>query len=315
MKQRIDAFLVYLQGERSLSPNTVSAYRNDLYQFAEYLAEAAARQGSAGFALASVDRERLGGYFLDLRERGYSPASIARKVAAVRSFFQYLKRSGELGVDPTAGLGSPEVKKALPRTASAGDIRTLFAFTETRDTPEGLRDSAMLRLLYATGMRVSELVMLDLSDVDFEQARARVVGRGGRERLVPLDAGTLAILRAYLAEGRPYLVRNAAGQTALVVNQRGQRLTRQGFWLIMKALVKDSGLADSITPHTLRHSFATHQIGEGLALEQLRQLLGHASIATTQIYCRVAGGPPVGDLVVDDASHGRLVLSGRASGR
>src|ERR671931_668108 len=135
MNERIEIFLAYLQGERSLSPNTVSAYRNDLYQFAEHLSEVAARQGSSGFALATIDRERIGGYFLDLRERGYSPASIARKVAAVRSFFHYLKRAGELPVDPTAGLGSPEVKKALPRTASAADVRVLLAFTETRDTP------------------------------------------------------------------------------------------------------------------------------------------------------------------------------------
>jgi integrase/recombinase XerD len=311
MNQRIDAFLAYLERERGLSPNTVSAYRNDLCQFAEYLDEAAARQGSSGFALATVDRERLGGFFLHLRERGYSPASIARKVAAVRSFFQYLKRSGEVAVDPTAGLGSPEVKKALPRTASLGDVRTLLGFTTTREAPEGLRDNAMLRLLYATGMRVSELVMLDLSDLDLEDGRVRVIGRGGRERDVPLDSGTLVAVRSYLSDGRPYLVRNRPGETALVVNQRGQRLTRQGFWLIMKALVKDSGLADTITPHTLRHTFATHQIGEGLALEQLRQRLGHASLATIQVYCQVAGAPPAPDLVVDEAAEGRLVLSDR----
>jgi integrase/recombinase XerD len=153
--------------------------------------------------------------------------------------------------------------------------------------------------------------MLDLADLDVDDGHARVVGRGGRERLVPLDDGTLNALRTYLSDGRAYLVRNRPGETALVVNQRGQRLTRQGFWLIMKALVKDSGLADSITPHTLRHSFATHQIGEGVALEQLRQRLGHASIATTQIYCQVAGVSPVAELVVDDSTDGRLVLSDR----
>ena len=312
MNQRIDAFLAYLHRERSLSPNTCAAYRNDLYQFAEYLAEAAGRQGSTGFALATVDRERLGGYFLTLRERGYSPASIARKVAAVRQFFRYLKLAGEVATDPTAGLGSPEVKKAPPRTASASDVRTLLTRTEARETPEGLRDGTMLRLLYATGMRVSELVMLDLTDVDFDQARARVVGRGGRERSVPLDAVTLAALRSYIDTARPFLVRNAPAQTALIVNQRGQRLTRQGFWLIMKALVKDSGLANTITPHTLRHSFATHQIGEGLALEQLRQLLGHASIASTLVYCQLIERLSNGELTADPAVHRRLVLSGGA---
>jgi integrase/recombinase XerD len=309
MNQRIDAFLAYLQGERSLSVNTCAAYRNDLYQFAEYLSEAAERQGGTSFALATVDRERLGGYFLSLRERGYSPASIARKVAAVRQFFRYLKRAGEVAVDPTSGLGSPEVKKAPPRTASTSDVRTLLAATEARDTPEGLRDSAMLRLLYATGMRVSELVMLNVGDIDFEQARARVIGRGGRERIVPLDSATLSTLRGYIDTARPFLVRNTPGQSALIVNQRGQRLTRQGFWLIMKALVKNSGLDNTITPHTLRHSFATHQIGEGLALEQLRLLLGHASIASTQVYCQLAQPPAKGDLTIDASGQRRLVLS------
>jgi integrase/recombinase XerD len=294
MNQRIDAFLAYLQGERSLSPNTVSAYRNDLVQFAEYLDAEAARQGSAGFALATIDRERLGGYFLHLRERGYSPASVARKVAAVRSFFHYLRRSGELAVDPTLGLGAPNVKKTLPRTISASDVRALLDFTFARDTPEGQRDATMLRLLYATGMRVSELVMLNTTDVDFEAGRVRVVGRGGRERQVPLDPGTAEILRRYVDSARPFLARNAPGQTALVLNQRGQRLTRQGFWLIMKALVKDAGLPVVVTPHTLRHSFATHQLRGGLAVEELRQLLGHASIATTQIYTQVGASPEAG---------------------
>ena len=313
MIERIDAFLAYLQGERGLSPNTVSAYRNDLSQLAEYLDGLAAQRGGVGFALATVDRERIAGYLLHLRERGYSPASMARKVAAMRSFFHHLKKVGELAEDPTVGLGSPGVKKSVPRTASTGDVHTLLAFTDTRETPEGLRDSAMLRLLYATGMRVGELVMLNLADLDFERGRVRIVGRGRRERQVPLDQGTLRSIRTYLADARPYLVRNTPGQTALVVNQRGQRLTRQGFWLIMKALVKDSGLAEPITPHTLRHSFASHQIGEGLALEELRQLLGHANIATTQMYSQLTGrGAPgaVGPATRAESADEHLVLSG-----
>jgi integrase/recombinase XerD len=292
MKQRIDEFLAYLLSERRLSPNTVSAYRNDLTQFAEHFDTEAARQGDGAIPLTTINRERLGGYFLSLRDRGYSSASIARKMAAVRSFFQYLRRNGEVSSDPTEGLGSPEVKKPVPRTASDDDVQALLTYCQNRDTPEGTRDHSMLRLLCATGMRVGELVMLDVADVDVAAGNVRVVGRGSRERTLPLDPLTVASLIIYLERARPYLARNAPGQTALVLNQRGQRLTRQGFWLIMKAIVRDAGLPVEITPHTLRHSFATHQIGEGLDLEELRRLLGHASIATTQVYAQMAEKAP-----------------------
>ena len=289
MNERIDAFLAYLQGERSLSPNTISAYRNDLLQFADYLRAEAQRQGGIDFALSTIERDQISAYFLHLRDRGYSAASIARKTAAMRSFFQYLRRKGEVGSDPTQGIGSPEVKKPLPRTVEDNHVRALMEFLEHRETPEGQRDHAMLRLLSATGMRVGELVMVDVDDVDFGAGQVRVIGRGNRERSLPLDQATLASIRAYLDQARPFLTRNAQGETALVVNQRGQRLTRQGFWLIMKGLVREAGLPAIMTPHMLRHSFATHQIVEGLELEELRKLLGHASIATTQVYTQLAG--------------------------
>ncbi len=292
MNERIEEFLAYLLGERSLSPNTVAAYRNDLLQFADNLEARAAIEGTPSLALSTIDRDRLNRYFLHLRDRGYSAASIARKMAAVRSFFQYLHRKGEVPTDPTEGIGSPEVKKPLPRTARAEDVRALLAFCARRDTPEGQRDLAMLRLLWATGMRVGELVTLNVADVNLHTGKVRVVGRGNRLRELPLDSATIDSLRAYIGDARPFLVRNAPAETALVVNQRGLRLTRQGFWLIMKGIVRDAGLPLMITPHTLRHSFATLQIGEGLALEELRQLLGHASIATTQIYSQLAGQSP-----------------------
>jgi len=301
MNERIDAFLAYLHGERSLSPNTISAYRNDLLQFADYLRAEAKRQGGTDFALSVIDRDQITAYFLHLRDRGYSGASIARKTAALRSFFQYLRRMGEVASDPTQGIGSPEVKKPLPRTVEDDHVRALMTFLESRDTLEGLRDHAMLRLLSATGMRVGELVMVDLDDVDFGNRRVRVVGRGNRERQLPLDEATLSSIRTYLERARPFLTRNVPAETAVVVNQRGQRLTRQGFWLIMKGLVHEAGLPAIMTPHMLRHSFATHQIGEGLGLEELRQLLGHASIATTQIYTQLAGQSP--------EENGRLLLS------
>ncbi len=304
MLERIDAFLVYLEGERSLSPNTISAYRNDLLQFADYLSAEAERQGGKDFAPSTIDRDLITTYFLHLRDRGYSAASIARKTAALRSFFQYLRRKGEVLADPTHGIGSPEVKNPLPRTVGDDAVNALLGFLQIRDTPEGMRDHAMLRLLSATGMRVGELVMVNVDDVDFPSSRVRVVGRGQRERSLPLDAVTLESIRRYLDQARPYLTRNVPNETALVVNQRGLRLTRQGFWLIMKGLVREAGLPAIMTPHMLRHSFATHQIGEGLGLEELRQLLGHASIATTQVYSQlVAGQGRSAEAESDDASR------------
>src|SRR5919202_460801 len=289
MNERIDTFLAYLQGERSLSPNTVSAYRNDLQQFADYLRAEAERQGGTGFALGTIDRDLITAYFLHLRDRGYSSASIARKTAAMRSFFQYLRRKGEVNSDPTQGIGSPEVKKPLPRTVEDDQVQALLAFCEARDTPEGVRDHAMLRLLSATGMRVGELVLVDVDDLDVDEHRVRVVGRGHRERSLPLDDATLESIRTYLERARPFLTRNATDQKALVVNQRGQRLTRQGFWLIMKGLVREAGLPAMMTPHMLRHSFEAQRLGEGTGLEDLRLLRGHARIATTQIYTQLAG--------------------------
>src|SRR5439155_18598222 len=198
MNERIDAFLAYLRGERSLSPNTISAYRNDLLQFAEYLQAEAERQGGRDFALNSIDRDLITAYFLHLRDRGYSAASIARKTAALRSFFQLLRRKGEVNSDPTQGIGSPEVKKPLPRTVQDDQVQALMTFLESRDTPEGRRDHAMLRLLSATGMRVGELVMVDVGDVSFENRQVRVVGRGNRERTLPLDQATANSIRLYL---------------------------------------------------------------------------------------------------------------------
>src|SRR5215475_9044748 len=175
MNERIEAFLAYLQAERSLSPNTISAYRNDLLQFAGYLQAEAERQGGKDFAMSTIERDQISAYFLHLRDRGYSAASIARKTAAMRSFFQYLRRKGEVGSDPTQGIGSPDVKKPLPRTVEDDHVNALMTFLALRGSPEGVRDHAMLRLLSATGMRVGELVMVDVSDIDFEQSRVRVV--------------------------------------------------------------------------------------------------------------------------------------------
>src|SRR5215207_2929225 len=300
-----DSFMQFLTAERRLSPNTLAAYRNDLRQFEEYLAirqhdplGTGATNGASNGTVAPADpttasREQVAGFFLSLREdKGYSAATIARKMAAVKSMFHYLTRQGFITANPAADLGSPEVKKPLPRAISVDDIDRLMRQADKKGTPEGLRDRAMLNLLYATGMRVTELVTLDLNDLDFERAAVRCVGRGLRVRNLPVDQKSLIVLRDYLERGRPQLLRPGAPTSALFLNHRGQRLTRQGFWLIMKAVARESGVAAEVTPHTLRHSFAAHKLSDGLALPKLRELLGHANISTTQIYTQVKTETP-----------------------
>lgn len=303
MRFDADTFLQFLAAERRLSPNTLAAYRNDLRQFEEYLAfrqrdplGLGTNNGSGVAAPAdptTATREQVAGFFLSLREdKGYSAATIARKMAAVKSLFHYLMKEGAITVNPAADLGSPEVKKPLPRAISVDDVDRLIRQTDKKGTPEGLRDRAMLHLLYATGMRVSELVTLDLADLDFEKGTVRCVGRGLRVRHLPVNAKALVALREYLDRGRPQLLRPGGPTSALFLNHRGQRLTRQGFWLIMKAIARESGVTADVTPHTLRHSFAAHRLNDGVALPKLRELLGHANISTTQIYTQVKLGTP-----------------------
>ena len=319
-----DSFLQFLADEKRLSPNTLAAYRNDLRQFEEYLA---ARQhdplgtGSTnGNGIVKpadptvASREQVAGFFLSLREdKGYSAATIARKMAAVKSLFHYFIRQGIITTNPTADLGSPEVKKPLPRAISVDDVDRLMRQTDKKSTPEGLRDRAMLHLLYATGMRVSELVTLDLNDLDFERGAVRCVGRGLRVRNLPVDQKSLIVLRDYLERGRPQLLRPGAPTVALFLNHRGQRLTRQGFWLIMKAVARESGVTSEVTPHTLRHSFAAHKLSDGLALPKLRELLGHANISTTQIYTQVKAEPAPRPLVAAGPPQ-RLAAAGSRRG-
>jgi integrase/recombinase XerD len=296
--ERVESFLTYLLDERRLSTNTLSAYRNDLRQFEGYLRQLApaARpvpRASEVERLTEATRDQLITFFLFLRERGYAPATIARKMAAVKSLFQYLHREGHISTNPTASLGAPEVKKSVPRAISTGDVDALLRAATLRCSPEGLRDAAMLRLLCATGMRVTELVSLDLGDLDLDQPWVSCTGRSGRRRELPLDAEAVQATALYLEAGRPQLLRPEHATDALFLNHRGRRLTRQGFWLVMKSAVRGSGVTSEVTPHTLRHSFAAHRLQSGTELQQLRDLLGHANISTTQIYTQVQLEPPV----------------------
>ncbi|HEX3246706.1 MAG TPA: tyrosine-type recombinase/integrase [Chloroflexota bacterium] len=292
MKSEIESFFEYLESERGLAPNTLAAYRNDLSQFTQYISSTRAaqflepRNGNAANPVepSDVSQAAIFDFFSYLRdERRYSAATIARKMAAVKSLYQFLLRDGKVTRSPVADLGAPEVKKALPRALSLEDVSNLMLQVENRHSPEGLRDCAMLRVLYATGMRVTELVSLDVGDVDLDQATILCTGRGKRRRTLPIDGDTAVALKAYTVSGRGQLSRTL-DNLALFLNHRGQRLTRQGFWLIMKGFARDAGLSAQVTPHTLRHSFAAHRLSAGISLPHLRYLLGHANLSTTQIY-------------------------------
>jgi integrase/recombinase XerD len=222
---------------------------------------------------------------LFLRERDYANSTVARKVAAVRSFCHYLIGEGLLRHDPSDSLPSPRVDKFVPRAISRDEIEALLARAAEQRTPEGLRDLAMLQTLYATGMRVSELTSLDLCDIDLAQGEVQCGRKPDRSRTVPLSDPATEALNEYLDAGRP-LLRQDADVNAVFLNHRGSRLTRQGFWLILKAHAEAVDIPD-ITPHTIRHTFATHALNDGQELRDIQRILGHMSISTTQVYQRV----------------------------
>ncbi len=287
MDANIQEFLDYLIAEKGCSENTVAAYRNDLTQFHEYVQAAGHPAGEAGWS--GVSRECLIGYILSLKDREYASATVARKVAAVKSFCHFLLRAGVLVDDPASELDSPKVKKRLPQTLSPEDVDRLLAMpAQQGDSPKALRDAALLEVLYATGMRVSELAQLTLDDVDLAAGTVRCVGKGSKERVMPLYPQAQEALRTYIANGRPALLGADRGQQALFLNPRGEQLTRQGLWLIIKRYAKELGIEDRVTPHTLRHSFATHMLNGGAGLREVQKLLGHANISTTQVYTHVS---------------------------
>ena len=286
MQDTVQGFLKFLEAEKSYAENTIAAYRNDLTQFVSFI------ESKAGGSWQAVNKELIDKYIDYLKheqKRPYSSSTIARKVAAVKSFARYLIARGVLDSDPTATLDSPKVKKRLPKAISVDAINKLLKVTGLGDSPKALRDSAIIELLYASGMRVTELVSLDVDDIDFDEGTVRVMGKSDRikERLIPIAGDSLAALKRYVEKGRTNLLRSQ-DDPALFLNHRGQRLTRQGSWLIIKRYVAQVGITDNVTPHTLRHSFAAHKLSHGQSLQDIQKLLGHANISTTQVYTHLA---------------------------
>ena len=286
MQQQIDDFLTYLSAERNAAVNTITAYKNDLDQFRQFL-ESLSVNGS-GPSLTSVDLPMLQNYVAAMREREYADATVARKIAAVKSFYSYLTAEGVVTTDPTDTLSSPRVGKRLPKALSVREIDELLEQPRKRSTPEAKRDRAMLELLYATGRRVSELVALSLESIELlnNLATVRCVGKAGKERVIPIHEQAVHALRIYLQDARPEMAYSKR-ERGLFINRRGERLTRQGFWLILKNYARMAGIPSDVTPHTLRHSFATHMLRGGAPLRSVQELLGHANISTTQIYTQL----------------------------
>ena len=282
MREAVDNFLDYLTVERGLSQNTIVAYRNDLHQLAEFIQEEAARTGAIP-PWASFNRQSMLSYLLNLKERNYAPTTVARKVAATKSFFKFMESEGIMKTNPIQDVSSPRVGKSLPKPISVSQVRRLLDQPTKQSKTEAKRDTAILQLLYASGMRVSELVSLNLDDIDTAGGYVRCLGKGRKERLIPIHKQATLAVEEYINEDRPHLVHDDT-EKALFLNARGERLTRQGLWQILKGYAKSAELEVDITPHTLRHSFATHMLNGGADLRSVQELLGHANISTTQVY-------------------------------
>lgn len=282
MEHELSDFLHYLTVERNLAHNTIISYERDLKKYAHYL-----RQVEQLGAWGEVERLHILHFLKFLSEQGQSARTIARHLASIRSFHQFLLREKIVSQDPTVHMETPQFERTLPKVLSVEEVEALLSAPQT-NTPFGLRDKAMLELLYATGMRVSELVQLNLADVHLTMGFVRCYGKGRKERIVPIGRMAIEALVRYLEHGRPQLVNPRKRATeALFLNHYGQRLTRQGFWKILKRLAKEAGIEKELTPHTLRHSFATHLLENGADLRAVQELLGHADISTTQMYTHV----------------------------
>ncbi len=275
----IERFLDALWTEAGLSANTLSAYRSDLLGYAQWLRGSDVRLGLA-------TREDLLRYLAQSVDAGARPRTTARQLSSLRRFYRYLLREGVVQEDPTALIDSPRLGQPLPKSLTEEQVEMLLAAPDTQ-AALGLRDRAMLETLYATGLRVSELVGLTLAQVNLDMGVIRVLGKGNKERLVPLGEEALAWLGDFLKEGRTRLMHEYDGD-AFFPTARGAPMTRQAFWYNIKRYARTAGIRSNISPHTLRHAFATHLLNHGADLRVVQMLLGHADLSTTQIYTHVA---------------------------
>jgi integrase/recombinase XerD len=272
---KLNDFLTHLQLERGASPHTVEAYRRDLLDLASFVER---------LDPDKIPVDLLDDYAVALRDRGFSSATVRRRLAAVRAFLKHRAREGGRA-DAGRSVPLPRLGRRLPEPLTRAEVEAIV--TRPDASPRGLRDRAMLELLYGAGLRVSELVALRVSDVDLEERLVRTLGKGGRERVVPMGRRASEAIRVYIQRGRPYLGRLQRGDI-LFLNHRGQGITRQAVFQLVREHARAAGIDKAVTPHTLRHSFATHLIEGGCDLRSVQEMLGHASIETTQVYTHVS---------------------------
>lgn len=276
MKNIIRQFVDYISVERGLAYNTLVSYQSDLLFYDEFC------RNKGYDPMGSSARAAVMAYLINMRRQGMTPATSSRRLAAIKSFYKYCLGEGITDLDPTENIEAGRRERRLPGVMSVAEVDILLNQPRL-DTPSGLRDKAMLEVIYACGVRVSELIGLNVGDVNMEEKYIRCLGKGAKERIVPLGRIAAGFLQDYTDRGRGKLTRGKA-TPALFLNRLGKRLTRQGFWKIIKKYARHGGITKEITPHTLRHSFATHLLENGADLRSVQELLGHADITTTQIY-------------------------------
>ncbi|CAJ1314487.1 site-specific tyrosine recombinase XerD [Paenibacillus sp. PK4536] len=281
MNEHLETFIRYLTEEKALSRNTLESYRRDLNQFLEF-----ARQRDLQLP-DQIRKTHIALFLGEMRQMGKASSTITRMTVSIRSFCQYLVRQGMIQQDPSIHMEAPKAEKRLPNVMTIEQVGHLIDAPD-RQSPQGRRDRAMLELLYATGIRVSELISINVDDVRLDLKFLRCANNAGKERIIPITGVTVKRVGEYIEQGRQQLIRNHPEELALFVNQLGTRLTRQGFWKMIKKYAREAGIEADITPHTLRHSFATHLLESGADLRSVQEMLGHADISTTQIYTQVS---------------------------
>ena len=274
MNEQIKLFLSFLQNDKKLSDNTLQSYRRDITQFESYVEE-------NQIEYTKVNEKEVKDYLDYLQEIGKKSSTVSRNLASIRSFYQYLVRTKKVLVDPTNGIQAPKIEKRVPSILTAKEVELLLDQPQSVDL-KGIRDKAMLEFAYATGIRVTEIISLNVEDVNFEEAYVSCK-TGTKQRNIPLGTMSLKALKDYVEEARPYIIKDE-GVKSLFVNINGKRLTRQGFWKIVKYYKEQAHITKDITPHVLRHSFATHLLQNGADLKAIQSMLGHSDISSTQVY-------------------------------
>ena len=274
MEKQVKSFLEFIENDKKLSLNTLQSYRRDIVQLEEYLE-------AENIAYNKVTKEDVENYIEHLKEIGKKTSTISRNIASIRSFYQYLVRVKKIKKDPTEGIQSPKIEKKAPSILSSEEVELLLEQPKNVDL-KGIRDKAMLEFAYATGMKVTEIISLNIEDVNVNEAYV-VCNSGFKKRNIPLGSISLKALVEYMKNARPYLIKDEK-EKALFVNINGKRLTRQGFWKIVKYYKEQAHITKDITPHVLRHSFATHLLQNGADLKSIQTMLGHSDISSTQVY-------------------------------